>query len=121
MWCYSESNCKIGNSDFNKSTPCKSSETYWFAEKGSLCCFLKPLPRRQQVGYSALPLPSIVVLLKGRFLFFYFWICIYCEVDQIHIHAENHIENLFPVTKCSHTNSTEDSCLCSFMRRSCSL
>lgn len=32
--------CKTGNSDFNKSIPSNSSETYRFAEKGLFFAFL---------------------------------------------------------------------------------
>lgn len=113
--------CKTGNSDFNKSTPCNSSETCGFDEKGPFPppFFWTPLAMNAENRILSLfPLPYILGLPKGS-IYLHVHILWRCPDMQ---HSETRVENLFTIMRHSHAAIPEaEDCLASFTRRSRSL
>lgn len=113
--------CKTCNSDFNKSTPCNSSETCGFDEKGPFFPFFDHLLQRMQKVefFPYFHFQTFWVYLKEAIIYLRVHILWSCPDMQ---HAETCVENLFTVMRHNHALiSKGEDYLTSFTRRSCSL
>lgn len=113
--------CKTGSSDSNKSTPCNSSETCGFDEKGPFSPFFKHLLLwMQKVGFFPYSnSQTLWIYLKEAIIYLRVHILWSCPDRQ---HAETCAENLFTVMRHNHALIPEgEDCLTSFTRRSHSL